>query len=153
MVKGYMMDAEAKTTSRALGKELNISPKKAYEVCNAIRGMTVEKATQYLQDVIALKRPVPFRRYNDEVAHKKGRGFGPGRFPVKVASEIMKVLEDAKQNAEYKGWDSDNMRIKHIAASRGRILEGRMPRAHGRSTEWNEQTTTIEIILELREKE
>ena len=40
------------------------------------------------------------------------------------------------------------MRIKVAAAHRGAIQKGFMPRAQGRSTPWNEQTTNIEIILE-----
>jgi large subunit ribosomal protein L22 len=123
--------------------------------------MHVDKATQYLKDVIDLKRPVPFRRYKKQIAHKRGisRGIGVlgttsgggGRYPVKVAKAILDLIEEAKQNADYKGLDSDNMRILHIAAHRGRIIKGRMPRAYGRSTDWNEQTTTIELILELIE--
>jgi large subunit ribosomal protein L22 len=40
------------------------------------------------------------------------------------------------------------MRIKVACASRGRIEQGYMPRAYGRSSPWNEQTTNIEIVLE-----
>jgi large subunit ribosomal protein L22 len=152
MAKGYTTDIKSEKSARARGYEFDMSPKKAYEVCNALRGMNVEKAEKYLKDVIELKKAVPIKRYSQETAHKKG-GVGPGRYPVKVAGYILKLIKDAKANAEFKGLDPDNMKLVHIAASRGRIIQGRMPRAHGRSTEWNEQTTSIEIVLEEREKE
>jgi large subunit ribosomal protein L22 len=152
MAKGYTVETKPESTARARGYELDISPKKAYEVCNAIRGMNVEKAEKYLEDVVAQKQPVPIRRYNQETAHKKGHS-GPGRYPVKAAGAILKVIRHAKSNAEFRGFDPDELRLVHIAANRGRVIQGRMPRAHGRSTEWNEQTTTIEVILEKKEKE
>lgn len=149
----YTTKANPEKTSKAYGKELSISPKKSYELCNAIRGMKVEKAKEYLQNVIALKQLVPFRRYNDEVAHKKGKRYGAGRHPQKVAKEILRVIENAQENAEFKGLDSENMKILHIASHRGRIIKGYMPRAQGRSTKWDEQTTNIEVILEEMETE
>ena len=42
------------------------------------------------------------------VAHKKG--VGPGRFPKKAAKAILRVIESAKHNAEYKGLDAENMK-------------------------------------------
>jgi len=47
-----------------MGTEHHISPKHALEVCSAIRGMKAEVAKEYLEDVIAKKRPVPFKRHN-----------------------------------------------------------------------------------------
>ena len=152
MVKGYSFEIKPENTARARGYEYGISPKKAYEMCNAIRGMKVEKAEKYLQEVIDLKKPVPIRRYSQETAHKKGH-VGPARFPVKVAEMILKLIKEAKANADFKGLNPDTLRLIHVAADRGRIIQARMPRAQGRSTEWNEQTTTIEVVLESKEKE
>jgi len=84
-------------TSRAMGRELPISPKKAMEVCREIRGKSVEDAKAYLERVIAMDQPVPMRRYKTMVAHK--RGTGPGRYPVKVAKQVMKIIESAEENA------------------------------------------------------
>jgi ribosomal protein L22 len=33
------------------------------------------------------------------------------------------------------------------ASSRGRIQKATMPRAQGRATAWNEQTTNLEIVV------
>ncbi|CAD5243584.1 50S ribosomal protein L22 [Thermococcus camini] len=134
--------------ARASGRDLRISPKHSVELLREIRGMMVNDALRYLDDVIALKRPVPMKRHNDSQGHKPGRGFGPGRYPVKVAKAVKKVLLNAKNNAEQKGLDPDRLRIIHAAAHRGPVLRGYIPRAFGRATPFNEQTTHIEIVVE-----
>ena len=134
------------TTARAVGRELPISPKKAMEVCRQIRGMRVEAAKAYLERVIAMKQPVPMHRYKTMVAHKHGTG--PGRYPIKVAAHVMKVLESAEENAGYKGLDVESMRVRVVAAHRGAIQKGITQRAHGRSSPWNQETVNLEVVLE-----
>ncbi|WP_297477424.1 50S ribosomal protein L22 [Thermococcus sp.] len=134
--------------ARASGRDLRISPKHSVELLREIRGMMLNDALRYLDDVIALKRPVPMKRFNDSQGHKPGRGFGPGRYPVKVAKAVKKILLNAKNNAEQKGLDVDRLRITHAAAHRGPVLRGYIPRAFGRATPFNEQTTHIEIVVE-----
>lgn len=152
-MKGYTYRGESGVSvARARGVELPISPKKTYEVLNAIRGLPVGRAKTILEDAIALKHAIPFRRYNQETAHHIGTG--PGRYAKKVAKNVLQVLENAEQNAEYEGLEADNLIVKVAASSRGRIRKASMPRAHGRATAWNEQTTHIEIVLaERKEKE
>jgi large subunit ribosomal protein L22 len=145
-MKGYTYRAEAGVSvARARGIELPMSPKKTYEVLNAIRGLPVDRAQTWLENVVALKQAVPFRRYNQETAHK--RGTGPGRYPRKVAANVLKILTNARENAEYEGLDTDRLFVEVAASARGRIRKASMPRAHGRATAWNEQTTNVEIVL------
>lgn len=146
---GYSSKADPETTAKAIGRELSISPKASVEVCREIRGKMVEDAIQYLEAVIALEKPVRYHRYNGQVGHKKGKKFGAGRYPQKVASSILDVIKHAQHNAEYKGLDSENMRIKHISASRGMTTQGYQPRAYGRSTPFNHETANIEVVLEV----
>ncbi|MCX8171731.1 MAG: 50S ribosomal protein L22, partial [Candidatus Bathyarchaeota archaeon] len=47
---------------RASGRELRVSPKAAREICAAIKGMMLDEAKEYLSQVIAKKRAVPYRR-------------------------------------------------------------------------------------------
>ncbi len=136
--------------ARASGRGLRISPKHSVELLREIRGMKLNDALRYLDDVIAKKRPVPMKRFNDSQGHKPGRGFGPGRYPVKVAKAIKKVLLNAKNNAEQKGLDPDRLCIIHAAAQRGPVLRGYIPKAYGRATAFNEETTHIEIVVEER---
>ncbi|MCI4319455.1 MAG: 50S ribosomal protein L22 [Thermoplasmata archaeon] len=148
-MRGYTYTAEPDATvARARGVEIPISPKKTYEVLNAIRGLPLTKARTLLEDVIELKRAIPFRRYNQETAHK--RSVGPGRYPKKVAKSVLSILQNAEANAEFEGMDTETLYVKVAASSRGRIRRGNMPRAHGHATAWNEQTTSIEIVLSER---
>lgn len=146
---GYTQKTDPEKTSKALGREIRVSPKKCEEVCRNIRGMEVEEAKRFLREVMALKRPVKYTKYKMYLSHKSG--VGPGRYPVKAAKEILRVIESAQHNAEYKGLDSENMKIHTIAVHRGRVYRNRMPRAHGRATPWNDLTSHIEVILEERE--
>lgn len=134
------------TAVRAIGRELPISPKMTAELCRVLRGRKVEDAKEYLERVIALDRPVPMRRHRTMVAHKHGTG--PGRYPVKVARHVLRIVQSAEENAGYKGLEVDDMRIKVIAAHRGRTTKAQRPRARGRSTPWNRETVNLEIVLE-----
>jgi large subunit ribosomal protein L22 len=93
-----------------------------------------------------MKRPLPAVYHKNKVAHQKG--IGPGSFPQKAARYMLKIMKNAENNAEYKGFDVENMHIVHISAYSGRIIKGIMPRAQGRATDKNRTTTNIEIILE-----
>jgi large subunit ribosomal protein L22 len=149
-VRGYTYQQESGVSvARGRGIELPISPKKTYEVLNAIRGLPVDRARTLLEEVVALKRAVPFRRYNQETAHH--RGTGPARYPKKVAKNVLAVLRNAEENAEYDGLDAERLYVKVAASARGRIRKARMPRAHGHPDPWNEQTTNVEIVLAERE--
>lgn len=143
---GYTQESDPETTSRAIGKELSVSPKHCREVCKMLKGMKVEDAKKYLKGVIALETPVKYTRFKMFLSPKPK--VGPGRYPKKAAQAILRVIESAQSNAEYKGLEADSMRVKVAAAHRGRIQKSYMPRAQGRSTPWNEQTTNIEIVLE-----
>ncbi len=147
---GYTMDPDPENTAKAYGKEIQISPKKSYEVCNLIRGKDVDEAIDILDDVIEKKRAVPYRRYNKRVAHNKG--VGPGGYPVKAASKIKEFIEQAKSNAEEKGLDSENMKIIGLAAHRASPVKGNRPRAQGRSTPFDRKRTNLEIILQEKEE-
>ncbi|UCH88991.1 MAG: 50S ribosomal protein L22 [Thermoplasmata archaeon] len=145
---GYSTKIDPENSARAIGYELRISPKHSVEICSKLRGMMLEDAKKYLEDVIALKKAIPFKRYKKYVGHRRGKGYGPGRFPQRAAKEILRLLEHVEHNAEYGGLDTENIQIVHMSAYRGRVYQGRMPRAHGRATEWNTETVNIEIIVE-----
>jgi large subunit ribosomal protein L22 len=150
-MRGYTYREEAGVTvARARGVELPISPKKTYEVLNAIRGLSVDRAREVLEAAAEGRRPIPFRRYNQETAHH--RGVGPSRYATKVVRHVLALLESAQGNAEYENLDTDRLYVRVAASARGRIHKASMPRAHGHATPWNEQTTNIEIILAERKE-
>ncbi|MDR3282751.1 MAG: 50S ribosomal protein L22 [Candidatus Methanoplasma sp.] len=144
--KGYTTVSDPDTSAKARAKDQPVSPKFAREVAGLIRGMKVDNAIAALEEVIALERPVPLKRYNKRVSHKKG--VGPGRYPVKASKAILGVVRSAVSNAEFKGFDSSNMAISTITIARGQTIPGHMPRAQGRATQWNQETANIEVIIE-----
>ena len=81
--------------------------------------------------------------------HRKGQeGWAAGRYPVKAAEQILKVLENAEANAEYKGMDTEKLFIEHISSHKGIVIPGYIPRAFGRMTPFNTPTTHIQIVLQ-----
>ena len=76
----YNKEVDEAKTARAMAISLKISPKHSVEICNAIRGMEVVKAKAYLEDVIDMKKSVPFKRHNKSIGHRKGQqGWPSGR--------------------------------------------------------------------------
>jgi large subunit ribosomal protein L22 len=128
--------------AKAYGSEMNISRKHAVEICTAIRGKKLEKAKKFLQDVTEKKRFVPFRKHHKKVPHRTGGQ--PGRYPVKAAAHILKILENAENNATEKGMNGELV-VAHAAAQKGREYERRAPK--GRMKASNIETVNVEIIL------
>lgn len=146
----YSLKLPEEKAARAYGHELRTSWKNAINICHAIRGLPVRRAEEYLQAVIALEKPVKMVRRNRKVAAKPG--IGRGRYPVKSADRTLRVLRNAINNAEYQGLDPDKMVIIHAQAYKGRSLKGWMPRAMGRATKKNEETTNLEIFIQEKEE-
>jgi large subunit ribosomal protein L22 len=131
---------------RASGRELDVSPKAAREVLTAIKGMRLNNAKRYLEEVLIMKRAVPFRRYNKKVGHKSSLSkFHAGRYPQKATKMILRVIGNLEGNAEFKGMDIDRLVIIHAAASKGRRIRGYVPRAFGRSSPCFNTLTHIEL--------
>ncbi|MFH1322606.1 MAG: 50S ribosomal protein L22 [Methanobacteriota archaeon] len=146
MKLNYSIESNPEKTSKAIGKELHISRKHAHEISSAIKGMKVNIARGFLENVVLLKQAVPYKRYVKDVPHK--RGMCTGRYPQKAAKEFLKVLLNAQSNARYKGFDSDNLRIKLVNTKKGHTFRGSMPKAQGRATPKNHETVSVEMILE-----
>jgi large subunit ribosomal protein L22 len=145
----YSQKITGDTIARAKANELNMSPKHSIEIATFIRHQHVNEAIAYLKDVIGLKKAVPFRRFNRNVAHKRGLpgNWDAGRYPVKASKAYIRVLESVKKNAEYIGLDADNLEIIHVSANRGRAQKAFFPRAMGRATPKVRETVNIEIVV------
>ena len=143
------MEIAGEQFARVKANELPVSPKHAIEIARFIRNQDVNRALDYLNEVVALKKAVPFRRFNRNVAHKRGLvGWDAGRYPVKASKGYIKLLEGIKKNAEYSGLDADRLVIVHAAANRGRAQKAFFPRAMGRATPKRRETVNIEIIVQ-----
>jgi large subunit ribosomal protein L22 len=139
---------EARTVKASL-REVDVSPKWSREVCRTITGLTIPEAKKMMEDVIAMKRMIPYRRYKKNRAHHS-EAKGAGGYPVKVAKHMLKLLESLEANADFKGLDSDEVIIVHAAAHKARRIRKFMPRAFGRATSYDKQLVHVEVIGEVR---
>jgi large subunit ribosomal protein L22 len=136
---GYQYSFKAEENmAKAVGRNISISFKQAVEVCHFIRGKPLETAKMLLGEVLKKKTAVPYKRYKHKVGHKTK--IGPGRYPAKASIEILKIIESAEANAQFKGL-SAALVVKHAAAQKGAktMRYGRRGRRG--------KNTNIEIIL------
>ena len=133
---------------RASMREKKISHKHAREIAVAIKGLTIEKARDYLQSVIVHKRSIPFRRFKNQVGHRTDPGVMSGRYPEKAVTEALKLLDNLESNAEYKGMDLDRLKIINTTVHKGRLLKRFIPRAMGRSSAKNNALIHVEIVAQ-----
>jgi large subunit ribosomal protein L22 len=145
----YSQKISGDNIAKAKANELNMSPKHSIEIATFIRHQRVNDAIAYLNDVVSLKKAIPFRRFNRNVAHKHGLPgkWDAGRYPVKASKAYIRVLESVKKNAEYIGLDADNLEIIHVSANRGRAQKSFFPRAMGRATPKVRETVNLEVVV------
>jgi len=145
----YSQKISGDNIAKAKANELNMSPKHSIEIATFIRHQRVNDAIAYLNDVVGLKKAIPFRRFNRNVAHKRGLpgNWDAGRYPVKASKAYIRVLESVKKNAEYIGLDADNLEIIHVSANRGRAQKSFFPRAMGRATPKVRESVNIEVVV------
>lgn len=132
---------------KGMARDLNISFKDAVVLCDAVRGMLLETAKPYLEDVIALETPIPYRRFNTSVGHRSNLpNHGPGKYPQKAARELLLLLNNITTNAEYKGLITENLKITHLQAQKGIARRRRKPK--GRWRMWKTQLVHIQAVCE-----
>ncbi|CAL9162801.1 unnamed protein product [Musa hybrid cultivar] len=143
-------------SSKAMGRDLRVHFKNTRETAHAIRKLPLAKAKRYLEDVIAHKQAIPFRRFCGGVgrtAQAKGRHpNGQGRWPLKSARFILDLLKNAESNAEVKGLDVDSLYISHIQVNQAQRQRRRTYRAHGRINPYMSSPCHIELILSEKEE-
>ncbi|KAI4340643.1 hypothetical protein MLD38_025456 [Melastoma candidum] len=123
MVK-YSREPENPTKScKARGSDLRVHFKNTRETAFAIRKLPLAKAKRYLEDVLAHKQAIPFRRFCR-----------------------------AESNAEVKGLDVDTLYISHIQVNQAQKQRRRTYRAHGRINPYMSSPCHIKLILSEKEE-
>lgn len=131
--------------ARAKGDNLKISLKRSVETLKAIKGKKVTSAIIYLESVIDQKSVVPYVRFNQEMPHKRGRGIAAGGYPVNVAKEVLKILQNAQKNASEQEI-SGTLYVLGASARKGQR------RYHmGRNIGQMMKSTNVEIVIGPRE--
>ena len=141
-MKGYTFrNYDKEHMARAVGVALPVSFKQSVEVCRFIKYKNVADAKKMLNEVIEKKRAVPFKRFDFDLSHKKK--IGPGRYPEKTSEEMIRLIEDAEANAQFKGLNTSNLVIIHMSAHKaGKAWH------YGRQSRRRMKRTNIEIIVE-----
>jgi large subunit ribosomal protein L22 len=133
---------------RSSVREKDMSHKHAREVAVAIKGLSIEKARDYLTAVVNKQRAIAFGRFKNQVGHRADPGMMSGRYPQKTAKEFIKVLDNLESNAEYKGMDLDRLKIVNATVHKGVIVKRFTPRAMGRATPKNNVLTHVELVAQ-----
>ena len=133
---------------RAAIRDKSISHKHSRELALAVNNKSIEKAREFLEDVLSKKIAVPYRRYHNEVAHRSNirDGFCSGRYPHKATSEFLKLLDNLESNAEYKGMDLDRLKIISVVVHKGTKLKRFTPRAMGRASPKYDTLVHVEMV-------
>jgi len=114
----YSYNLDRKEIVFASTSELNASFKDLCAVCDSIRYRAVPNAIATLDGVINDSRPIEYRRHNKYMGSRHELGGKKGRYPMKCASMVRKVLVNATADARNKGEDPDAMYVVHACANK-----------------------------------
>lgn len=99
----------------AVAKSLSIpvSKKHSMFIGRFIKGKNIDLAISQLEEVIILKRAIP---YTGEIPHRKGKMMS-GRYPVNASKAFIYLLKALKGNAAANGLDLEKTVISSCSAS------------------------------------
>ncbi|KAE9962100.1 60S ribosomal protein L17 [Venturia inaequalis] len=150
MVRYASTPIENSKSARSRGSYLRVSFKNTREAAQAINGMKLQRALDFLGNVQEHKEAVPMRRYaggTGRCAQGKQMGVSRARWPVKSAEFLLGLLKNAEANADTKGLDTSNLIVKHIQVNQAPKQRRRTYRAHGRINPYMSNPCHIEMIL------
>jgi large subunit ribosomal protein L22 len=141
----YAIKPTDKATVKAMIRDVDMSPKHAMAIASKIRGMKLTKAISLLEKVVKLETPIPFKRHNTGIGHRKGiKKEKIGRYPVKASGKIIEMLKNLEANADFKGLDSEKLKLVHVEAQKGVTRKGRKPK--GRWKLWRTQFVHVQAV-------
>jgi large subunit ribosomal protein L17e len=132
--------------AKTSGRDLRIHYKNTYETAKAIKGLTIAKAKQYLKDVLAHRRCVPFTKHYGGIGRTgQAAEFGKtlGRWPEKSVRSVLGLVNNLESNANAK--NMKNLVIDHVQVDRAAKGRRRTYRAHGRIGPYLSSQTHIQI--------
>lgn len=135
---------------KASARDVKVHFKNTRETAAAIKGMSINRARQFLENVRMKKEIVPFVRYRYGIGKKaqtKNKNKISGRWPFKSADSILKILKSAESNALKKGLNLTSVYIKNIQVNKAIQGNRRTFRAHGRVNAFSSHPCHIEIWL------
>ena len=148
MTKKFSHEPQTEKSVKTRSFDTRVHFKNTYETARACQGMTIPLALQYMEDVIAHRRCIPYRRFNGSMgrtAQAKEFKMVQGRWPQKSCKAVINLLKNLEANANVKQLDLDKLIIKHVQVNRAQHGRRRTYRAHGRITRYMSTPCHIEI--------
>mmetsp|Transcript_22944 Transcript_22944/g.37012 ORF Transcript_22944/g.37012 Transcript_22944/m.37012 type:complete len:194 (-) Transcript_22944:329-910(-) len=147
--------ANPATSCKARASQLRTHFKKMINVGRFIRGMKVEAATAYLEQVLDKERAIPFkvhragcgRHSQAKIVNAPGDQVG---WPVKSVKFMLDLLSNLKANAESKDLDIENLYIRHVQVNQAIKMRRRTFRAHGRIGPYMRNPCHVELWAEVK---
>ncbi len=96
----------------ARGLNLHASLKHLMAISRFIKGKTIDSAVADLEDVLKMKKVVPFK---GEIPHRKG--MMSGRYPINASKQIINILKGLKGNAIINGLELEKTIITFASAN------------------------------------
>jgi large subunit ribosomal protein L17e len=126
--------------------------KNCIEVCAVIKGMKLERAKSYLENVLEKREAVPFRKsVGARGRHAQAKNMKvPGSvcgWPVGAVRFVRDLLKNAESNADSKALDTSSLYVSHAAANAAPKGRRRTFRAHGRINAYLSHPAHIELFL------
>ncbi|MGV8141617.1 MAG: 50S ribosomal protein L22 [Candidatus Woesearchaeota archaeon] len=137
----YAYQKSEEGTVKAVGRNLNISPKQGIEICKYIRGRPLNQAKVLLQQAIEEKKAIPFTRFTNGLGHKPG--ISAGRYNPKACAQILKIIKSAEGNAKNKGYNSADLKVVHLS-----MQIGTKNWHYGRQKRSIFKNSNIEVVLQ-----
>lgn len=97
-----------KTEAIANGISMPLSKRHCMYICKFIKNKRIDEAISSLQEVIKLKKPIPFK---GEIPHRKGKNMMSGRYPIKASKYFINLLKGLRGNVLVNGMDLEKTRI------------------------------------------
>ncbi|WP_414836848.1 50S ribosomal protein L22 [Candidatus Nanohalococcus occultus] len=112
--------------AKAVGKNLRVSWKHCTEIGRWIKGDSLEKAVNKLEQVQEKNLAVPATKFDSDAGHVSGQG--KGRYPQNAAEEVLKLLNLAEANAENEGLNTAALEVQKVVTNKGPKI--RTPKRH-----------------------
>lgn len=141
----YSFQKKGNNLAYAQEYNLDASYKDLTEVCRSIKHLPVAKAMSLLEKAARMEVPILYTSHNKKLGHRHELGGKKGRYPVKAAKIVKKVLVNAINNAKVLQLDENTLTVAHAAANKQSIYPRLSPK--GRRMRMNYETARVEIVL------